>query len=318
MEVRDLPLFSELKDSRCLLIAGAGGGFDVFCGLPLYFALREQGRRVYLANYSFSPFYGDVTGRRLASNAVVVTSRSKGPKDYFPEKHLCRWFKKKGEEVSVFTFIPAGVIPLVEAYQAVLRETEADTIVLIDGGTDSLMRGDECGLGTPQEDYASIAAVDSLRLPTKLLVCLGFGIDTYHGVCHAHFLEAVADLTRRGGFLGAFSLLPDMPEFIAYREAAEFVFRAMPKHPSIVSSSILSAVEGHFGDHHRVKRTAGSRLWVNPLMAMYWSFRLQAVAERCLYLDRLRATQDFADLSSEIWKFRNTLPKIKAWEPIPL
>jgi len=38
-------------------------------------------------------------------------------------------------------------------------------------------------LGTPEEDIASIAAVHQLQLDTKLLVCLGFGVDTFHGVC---------------------------------------------------------------------------------------------------------------------------------------
>jgi hypothetical protein len=67
------------------------------------------------------------------------------------------------------------------------------------------MRGDEAGLGTPEEDIASIAAVDALSVPTKMLVCLGFGIDTYHGVCHAHFLESVAAIIQDGGFLGSWS-----------------------------------------------------------------------------------------------------------------
>ena len=31
-----------LETSHRVLIAGAGGGFDVFAGLPLYFALRAR------------------------------------------------------------------------------------------------------------------------------------------------------------------------------------------------------------------------------------------------------------------------------------
>lgn len=50
-----------------------------------------------------------------------------------------------------------------------------------DGGTDSLMRGDESGLGTPTEDMASIAAVNKLKVRTKILMCIGLGIDTFHG-----------------------------------------------------------------------------------------------------------------------------------------
>jgi hypothetical protein len=48
------PIFHRLESARRVLIAGMGGGFDVYCGLPLYFALREAGKEVFLANLSFS------------------------------------------------------------------------------------------------------------------------------------------------------------------------------------------------------------------------------------------------------------------------
>ena len=35
-----LPFFDELELAENILIAGAGGGYDIFCGLPLYFGLR--------------------------------------------------------------------------------------------------------------------------------------------------------------------------------------------------------------------------------------------------------------------------------------
>ena len=31
-----IPFFNELDEAQNILIAGAGGGFDVFCGLPLF------------------------------------------------------------------------------------------------------------------------------------------------------------------------------------------------------------------------------------------------------------------------------------------
>jgi len=35
-----LPLFKTLAGKKSILLAGAGGGFDVFSGIPLYFALK--------------------------------------------------------------------------------------------------------------------------------------------------------------------------------------------------------------------------------------------------------------------------------------
>jgi hypothetical protein len=62
------------------------------------------------------------------------------------------------------------VQPLREAYQYLADHLSLDAIVLVDGGTDILMRGDESGLGTPEEDMASLAAVHGLDVPEKIVV----------------------------------------------------------------------------------------------------------------------------------------------------
>ena len=59
-------------------------------------------------------------------------------------------------------FEKVGVRPMRAAYRALVAATDSDAIVLVDGGTDILMRGDEAGLGTPAEDMTSLAAVARL------------------------------------------------------------------------------------------------------------------------------------------------------------
>jgi hypothetical protein len=272
-----LPVWIELEKADRILLAGAGGGFDIFTGLPLYFHLRGLGKEVFLANLSFSQIYAS-TGHRIPPAIVKVAARTEGSLRYFPELYLARWFQEQGEECAIYCFDQTGVVPLLQSYTWLVENLEIDTIVLVDGGTDSLMRGDEFALGTPEEDIASIAAVNQLDIPRKLLVCLGFGIDTFHGICHAQFLEAVAEVTRAGGFMGVWSLLAEMPEVQRYRDASEYVFDRMSYHPSIVNGSILAAVAGEFGDHHATYRTEGSKLFINSLMGLYWAFRLDVVA----------------------------------------
>jgi hypothetical protein len=104
-------------------------------------------------------------------------------------------------------------------YAHLVQSLGLDAIVLVDGGTDILLRGDEAGLGTPSEDMASLAAVAAMDVPTRVVVCVGFGVDTYHGVCHANWLEKVAALTADGAFLGATALLERMPEVRLYLDA---------------------------------------------------------------------------------------------------
>jgi hypothetical protein len=313
MSLLRLPFFDELDRAGRVLVAGCGGGYDVFCGLPLYFGLRDAGKEVHLANLSFSLLPSGAEDR-LTPALARVTALTPLTTNYFPEVHLARWFRGQGEEVPIYCFDRCGARPLADAYRELLARLEIDTLILVDGGTDSLMRGDETGLGTPHEDIASIAAVDDLAVERKLLACLGFGVDYFHGVCHAQFLEAVAEIAKAGGYLGAFSLLNEMPEVRRFRRAAEAVFAAMPHHPSIVSTSILSALAGEYGDHHVTSRTSGSTLWINPLMPVYWTFRLEPVARRIVYLEEMKQTETYGDVLRLIELFRHRLENIRPWQ----
>lgn len=298
-----LVLPSALAGAKRVLIAGAGGGFDVFAGLPLASALRRSGRDVVFANLSFT-YLGGTDGRRLTPACVVVRPETDGPAAYFPERHLAAWLQLQGLEPTVYAFEKVGVAPLREAYRALVAHTGCDAVVLVDGGTDLLLRGDEAGLGTPEEDMASLAAVLGVALPVRLVCCVGFGIDAHHGVCHAHFLEDVAALSRDGGYLGAQALLPSMPEVRQYLDAVAFVEARTRGRESIVNASLASAIEGHFGDHHRTARTEGSRLFINPLMSLLWTFDLEKVAARSLYLPTLEGTETIFEVSARIEAFR--------------
>lgn len=314
----NLPFFQALDKAQNILLAGAGGGFDIFCGLPLYFSLKRAGKTVHLANLSFTQLdYCD--GEQPIESLIRVLPNTGGSQNYFPEVHLASWLSQRFGETPVYAIKRTGVKPVTEAYRWFAKNLHIDTVILVDGGTDILMRGDEAGLGTPQEDMASLAAAHSLtEVQRKFIVCLGFGIDTFHGVCHAHFLENVAALTGNGGYLGAWSLLPDSEEFQLYREAMEFVTARTPDRASIVNTSIIAAVMGRFGDFHSTKRTQESELFINPLMGLYWAFHLEHVARQNLYLDQIRDTNTYPELSMNIEKFRASLPQTRPWKDLPV
>jgi hypothetical protein len=302
MDALHLP--SQLRAAQRVLVAGAGGGFDIFAGIPLVSALRAAGKDVVLANLTFT-YLGATDGERLAPALVAVRPDTDGPPEYFPERHLAAWLQQRGWEPLVYAFEKVGVVPLRDAYATLVARHRLDAIVLVDGGTDILMRGDEAGLGTPEEDMTSLAAVSGLDVPCRLVCCIGFGIDAHHGVCHAHFLENVAALTQQGGFLGAQALLPAMPEVKDYLSAVALAEARTKGRESIVNASLASAIEGHFGDFHRMSRTEGSQLFINPLMALAWMFDLPAVAAHSLYLRDLEGTRTIWDVAARIEAFRN-------------
>ncbi|MFF7122263.1 DUF1152 domain-containing protein [Streptomyces sp. NPDC008240] len=317
--LREPLFFTRLREARRVLVAGAGGGFDVYAGLPLAFALRSAGAEVHLANLSFSDLYGLSLDTWVAEDVAAVRPDTPLRGDYFPERALARWLGSQGMPDTVYAFPRTGVEPLRAAYRALLDHLGGvDAVVLVDGGTDILMRGDEHGLGTPEEDMASLAAVAGLdEVPHRLVACLGFGVDAYHGVNHSLFLENLAALDREGAYLGAFSLPGASQEGALYLDAVAHAQQCHESHPSIVHGSVAAAVRGDFGDVRFTERTRDSELFVNPLMSLYFCVDLPALARANLYLDRLEGTMLMRQISSVIAGFRDELPRQRAPRAFP-
>jgi hypothetical protein len=301
------PLLARLAPARRVLISGAGGGFDIYAGLPLALALAEAGVTVHLGNLTFSSLddlpHGDWVGAGLAA----IGPDSPGSPDYFPERTLARWLKGGPINPLVYAFERSGVQPLRRSYQRLVEDLDLDAIVLVDGGTDILMRGDEAGLGTPAEDMASLCAVAGIDVPIRLVVSAGFGVDAFHGVCHSHVLENIAALDREGAYLGALSIPWQSPEGAAYLDAVADAQAATPRNPSIVNGQIAAAIRGEFGDRHFTTRTGGAELFINPLMAMYFSFDLMGLYRRLLYRAAMENTRTRLHVGVAIEKFRENV-----------
>ncbi|MCW5870543.1 MAG: hypothetical protein KIS61_25015 [Candidatus Eremiobacteraeota bacterium] len=112
--------------------------------------------------------------------------------------------------------------------------------------------------------------------------------------------------------LGAFSLLPHTPELQFLAEAVDFATQQPGSRPSIIAGSVVAAARGQFGDIHVSARTQGSLLLINSLMAMYWGFRVDGLARRCLYLDQIKNTRSRGEVTQAIQRFRSTI-KPRPW-----
>lgn len=305
----DTSVLHRLRNCERILIAGAGGGHDLISGLPIAFALHEQHKTVLLANLTFTPVTR-TSAQPVAPGLFEVDADTSGSPAYFPEKHLATWLRDHGYPDRVFLIRKGGPADIRAAYTWLARELRLDAVVLIDGGTDLLMRGDEAGLGTPVEDITSLLAAHALDLPVKLAVCVGFGVDTYHGVCHAHFLENVAALAKLGAYHGVFALTPGIASVDAWLDAATWVQQHTPGRESIVCASITDAARGEFGDHHSLARTRDKdiELFINPLMSIVWGFDLDAVADRVLYRNDIAHTTTPFEVAAAIEAFRDHTP----------
>jgi hypothetical protein len=300
-----LPLLKRLENSRNVLVAGCGGGFDVYAAVPLAQYLSVIGKSIVYANFSFTNLW--LCGGDRVTETMWRVDQECNELPYFPEKWLAEWLLACGQSAPVYAFAKSGVRPLSAAYSWIMQHHQIDLVLLVDGGTDSIIFGDEPGLGTVVEDVVSMVAVDKAAGGRSLLAAIGFGVDHYHGVSHRAFLENVAQLTREGGFLGAFSLLPDMPEAAAFLDLVAYANQRQPLHQSIVCNSIASALRGEIGNYHSTNRTSGSELFINPLMSQYWTFDLSRVMPHVVYAGQLAETERMEDASRTIKLYRETI-----------
>jgi hypothetical protein len=291
----NLPIFDQLAPCQNLLIAGMGGGFDIYCGLPIYFELKQRGMNVHLANYSFSNIKLLEYGKRLSNTLVGVQAGQDDARAYFPEKHLADWFKEKlNQEVTIWSFHKTGVVQLYEDYQRLIEHLAIDGVLLVDGGVDSLVRGDETMLGTVVEDAVSLCAVQQLKhLKARYLTCIGFGAELH--MTYSHILENIAAITQDGGFKGVCALTPQMPSYLLYEQAVLYAQNQPQQEASVINSSIISSVRGHHGDFHLTSKTKGSSLYISPLMGLYWWFDLMTVAKHNHFLSQISETVTFQE-----------------------
>jgi hypothetical protein len=270
---------------------------------------------VIFANLSFTNLW--LCGGERVGETTWRVDQQAADIPYFPEKWLAEWLSRRDQLVPIYAFAKSGVRPLAAAYRWIMDRHDIDTVVLVDGGTDSVLFGDEPGLGTVIEDAVSIVAADQAAGARVLLAAIGFGVDHYHGVSHHSFLENVAQLIRDGGFLGMFSLSQGNVEADAFLDLVDYANLRQPQHQSIVCNSIASALRGEFGNYHATNRTSGNELFINPLMSQYWTFQSAAVIRRMAYAGELAKTERVEEVRRIIAVHRET-SELRRFRAIPL
>ena len=191
----DAGIERQLDGVRRALVFGCGGGYDVVCGLPLTLAFEARGIEVELANCSFTGLDQVRGGRRLSEGLLAVDADSERS-GYFPEGHLCRFARQvERRERRVYCFNPAGLDPYRRDVAHLVGELQPDLVLLVDGGVDSLVRGDEFSLGTPLLDALTIGACEPLasrKLLATTASAMLAALDGQHG---EHTLNAYMEQT---------------------------------------------------------------------------------------------------------------------------
>ena len=309
---------------RTVMLCGCGGGFDFVHGMILYPELMRLGKQVIIGSYSFGrpgAIIGetDIFFSRSSVLAKRVTAKSQPRSTYGPEVHLCAFLDQYYPEQaphSIYAYYARDfTVPLLtELYEQFIDTHAIDAIILIDGGSDSLMVGDEEGLGDPIEDAVSVTTVAGLcSLKLKLLITIGFGADRFNHVSDAASLRAIAELTRCGGFWGSLSMTPENGGFQFYKSSLDHIYlgHGPGGFRSVIASTIVAATEGWFGCDQvpplLQKRVKPGDLYFWPLMAMLWAFDVETVAKRSLIADWIGECKTIGDCHAALYNSRINL-----------
>lgn len=304
-------LLARLGNPRRILLAGCGGGYDILGAVPLLHALGGD-VEIELASLSFSYLNGlEAEQDREHPNLYRVTAAAATERVYCPEAWLARWLDEtRGRAHAIWSFDKTGVRPLARAYRALVERHALDAVVLLDGGIDALLRGDEASLGTPSEDLTSLAAATALGIPCAL-ACVGMTAELRDGIAHAQVFERIAELARANAYWGASALVPHTPAADAYCAAVEYVFAGqMHQKRSHVCSVVTRALGGEFG-------APAPDIWLSPLASMYWFFDAAEVARSHQFLADLHATDSIWEVAARVEAARKQL-QIRARSVIPI
>jgi hypothetical protein len=275
------------------LLCGCGGGFDFVHSLTLYPELKRMGKEVVIGSYSFGDPHKISNAATVFDEDGIVAKRvsasSTPDSHYGPEVHVCSFLDRhdpSSDPHFVYAYYARDfTVPrLTHLYEQLVETHCVDAIVLVDGGSDSLMTGEEEGLGDPIEDAVSVATVASLKgLKARVLISVGLGTDRFNHVSDAASLRAIAELTRSGGFLGAVSLEPGGPGSRFYKTCLQHIYQQQGFR-SVLACTIAASVEGCFGRDEvpagLCDRVRPGQLYLWPIMAMLWGFDIQVVSQR--------------------------------------
>ncbi len=309
LEKMHLPL-SIAPGSR-ILIAGAGGGYDFLCGLPIALFLQNLGHEILFANYSFSRLNEIEDAEWVNESILSVKPNSKMKNNgYFPEGKLSRWFKsEQNKDVPIFCFSNLGVKSLTRVYDFLFQRHSISHLILIDGGVDGIFRGDEFDLGTPSMDSISIIGASLSRIPNKIYSITAFGSEGLKGeISHAQVLNRISDLIKIDKMLGVTSLLKSSQIGETFIKAVKFIYQNSQRdHESNIVSSLIKSMIGEFGDTAVNSKTQERKIWISPLTSLFWFFDLCAVAEMKIFHKDVLET----DSVEEVNKILETIRKDK-------
>ena len=293
---------SWLMTSNTIMMVGVGGGFDIFTGLP--FVKHYPNKKFILVNSS-------------SDSSFLYQESDNTRKEHYPQNKI----SPANNIIANYTVGKLGAGLLKVIYNEIFQKHQADIILGIDGGVDSLMVGDEQESGTILEDFNVLGALDQIDCEHKILCCAGFGAETEENINHYRALENISNIIVNNGFIGSFSICDWHQEFHHYKNQCENAWDKDRK--SHIQTKIISAAKGAFVNNSykdvdaKVFQSTGIE-FVSPLTSIYWMFDMDVVISLNKLIPSLKKANTFIDSKAILRQYLSDNKMTRTKEVIPL
>ncbi|CAF1136198.1 unnamed protein product [Adineta steineri] len=299
------------ETTKIVFISGCGGGYDLFGGLPHYFKIKSSNNyETTLINYTFTTRELLSKYSKQLTTLLYCVSPTKDiswltDNTYFPEQRLANEI-----QVPIYAILcnydETRIELIIEAYRYLIDGRTIDEIILIDGGSDILLTGNEQQLGTPDEDMSHARAIQLLssnEVKSKYIAVIGTNIDCGHGVFQSDIDARLNDLSSKATFTWLWQYEHDED----IRRYVDIVSRCCPRH-TIVHSLICAALQGHRGYYlpeHLRGRISKSIVPLTEATCTSTGYYLEDVMSDNVYLKELKPEMNLHQVHDTIYKNKN-------------
>jgi len=288
--------------SSNIILAGCGGGYDVFCTIPLFYKNIKKNKIIVSLSFTDEKYLLNLTKKnevtKLHNNLFLIDAKKikNVTNNYFPEYYL----SKHLNHVVYIILKETTINEIIKAYNIIIHNSKRiNELYLVDGGCDLLLSGNESDLATPVEDMMHLSAVRYLPITNKYACAIGMPCDCID--------LKKSELINR---------LDDLSNILVYQKIWSLKDENVNKYYQIVNKSridktvvnslICSALEGKTGYYlpEQLKyRLSKNNVEIDELMVTFVQFDLIKLSHTISYLDLLNRDDNTDKIDSYIMNF---------------
>jgi len=290
-----------------IILSGCGGGYDVFCTIPLFYENQDKNRIVVSLSFTDESFLLKLTEKKevlqLYKNLFLIDSQKITDinNKYFPEYYLSKHLKHP-----IYLILKDTTINDINcAYKIIINNLKIKELYLVDGGCDLLLSGRESDLASPVEDMMHLKAILELPIQNKYACAVGMPCDC-SSLPRKELLQRLEELE---------DILLEKKVWSLQNENITRYYQIVNDSridKTIVNCLICSALEGKKGYYlpeklkYRIKK---NNVEIDELMRTFVKYNLKNLSDRILYLDELKGDHNIDKIDSYIKRFHNSILK---------